>query len=616
MVRAGRRLLSSLPALFGVLVFTFLLMRVLPGDPAVFFASGPNAGKEEIEQIRKQMGLDKSVPEQLVFYLSDIGHGNLGRSMMTGQPVLKDLRERLPASLELTFTALLMALIAAVPLGVVAALRPGSIVDHGVRLFCALGVCVPTFVSGLLLIYVFYYLLGLAPDPTGRIDVFTSLPPQRTGFLSIDFLLAGDIEGWWTACRQLILPAVSMALFVIAPLARITRASMLVSLGSDFVRTARSVGLSWHKVVVTYALRNAILPVITIAGIVFSTMLGANVLVEKVFSWPGVLCARCAALLRLCACARLRAADGWHLRAGQSRRRYLLRHRRSQGVDRMTSATLRHSVWILRGNPLTAIAATGVLLFVLVAIVGPWIVPYDPVASNVSEALLPPSAAHIAGTDQLGRDVFSRLIIAARLDLAIAVSAVGISFAIGAVVGSFCGYAGGRLDRGVGRFVDVMMAFPLFVLAMAMVAALGNRIENIVIATAIINLPFYIRFARAEVNVRRNVGWVEAARACGESHFSVVLRFLLPNILPAMAVQISLNLGWAILNAAGLSFIGLGVKPPTPEWGIMVAEGARFISTGRWWLVAFPGLALMMAVLCFNLLGDGMRDILDPRMRT
>ena len=156
------------------------------------------------------------------------------------------------------------------------------------------------------------------------------------------------------------------------------------------------------------------------------------------------------------------------------------------------------------------------------------------------------------------------------------------------------------------------MAFPLFVLAMAMVAALGNRVENIIYATAIINLPFYIRFARAEINVRRNPGWVEAARACGDSHFSVVLRFLLPNVLPAMAVQISLNLGWAILNAAGLSFIGLGVQPPTPEWGIMVAEGARFISTGKWWLVAFPGLALMLTVLCFNLLGDGLRDMLDP----
>jgi peptide/nickel transport system permease protein len=280
------------------------------------------------------------------------------------------------------------------------------------------------------------------------------------------------------------------------------------------------------------------------------------------------------------------------------------------------SATLRHAGWVLRGNPITAVAATGVLLFALLAAFAPWIAPYDPIASNVQNALQPPSAEHWAGTDQLGRDILSRLIAATRLDLAIAFSAVSVSFAIGAVIGSFCGYAGGRLDRVVGRFVDVLMAFPLFVLAMAMVAALGNRVENIIIATAFINLPFYIRFARAEVNVRRDVGWVEAARACGDSHLSVVLRFLLPNILPAMAVQISLNLGWAILNAAGLSFLGLGVTAPTPEWGIMVAEGARFITSGQWWLVAFPGFTLMLAVLCFNLLGDGLRDILDPRMRT
>jgi peptide/nickel transport system permease protein len=282
----------------------------------------------------------------------------------------------------------------------------------------------------------------------------------------------------------------------------------------------------------------------------------------------------------------------------------------------MSSATLQHAAFILRGNPITGIAAIGASLLIFVGIFGPWIVPYDPIASDVANALMPPSAAHWAGTDQLGRDVFSRIIVAAQLDLAIAVSAVGISFALGAVIGALCGYSGGKLDRAVGRFVDVLMAFPLFVLAMAMVAALGNRVENIVIATAIINLPFYIRFARAEVNVRRNLGWVEAARACGDSHVSVVLRFLLPNVLPAMVVQMSLNLGWAIINAAGLSFIGLGVKPPTPEWGIMVAEGARFISTGKWWLVAFPGLALMLAVLCFNLLGDGLRDILDPRQRT
>jgi len=271
---------------------------------------------------------------------------------------------------------------------------------------------------------------------------------------------------------------------------------------------------------------------------------------------------------------------------------------------------------VLRGNPVTAVAAAGTALLVAVALLAPWLVPYDPVASDVSSALQPPGAAHWAGTDQLGRDIGSRILMAARLDLLIAASAVSLSFVVGAAVGGFCGYRGGRLDRWVGRFVDVLMAFPLFVLAMALVAALGNRVENIVIATAVINLPFYIRFARAEVNVRRNAGWVEAARACGEGHLSIVLRTLLPNVLPAMAVQVSLNLGWAILNAAGLSFIGLGVTAPTPEWGIMVAEGARFIGTGKWWLVGFPGLALMLAVLCFNLLGDGLRDMLDPRMRT
>ncbi len=282
----------------------------------------------------------------------------------------------------------------------------------------------------------------------------------------------------------------------------------------------------------------------------------------------------------------------------------------------MTTSTLSHAGYVLRANPLTAIAGGGAALLVFVALFGPWIVPYDPIASNVSNSLQPPSSAHWAGTDQLGRDIFSRILAATRLDLLIAASAVSLSFVAGALIGSLCGYWGGTVDRWVGRIVDVLMAFPLFVLAMAMVAALGNRVENIIYATAIINLPFYIRFARAEVNVRRNLGWVEAARAAGNSHTLVVTRFLLPNILPAMAVQISLNLGWAILNAAGLSFIGLGVQPPTPEWGIMVAEGARFITTGKWWLVAFPGLALMLAVLCFNLLGDGLRDILDPRMRT
>ena len=286
--RVGQRLLSSLPALLGVAVVTFVLMRVLPGDPAVFFASGPNAGKQEIAEVRHRMGLDRSIPVQLVRYLGDVATGNLGRSMTTGQPVVADMKRRLPASLELTMVALVIALLLSVPLGVAAALRPGSPVDHVVRMLCTLGVCMPTFVSGLLLIYVFYYLLGWAPDPTARLDIFAATPPDITGFYLVDFALVRDWDGWWAAFTQLLLPAVSMALFVLAPLARMTRASMLAVLGGEFIRTARAMGLSRTKIVVSYALRNALLPVLTITGIVFSTMLGANVLVEKVFSWPGV----------------------------------------------------------------------------------------------------------------------------------------------------------------------------------------------------------------------------------------------------------------------------------------------------------------------------------------
>ena len=220
------------------------------------------------------------------------------------------------------------------------------------------------------------------------------------------------------------------------------------------------------------------------------------------------------------------------------------------------------------------------------------------------------------GTDQLGRDLLSRVIVATRLDMAVAIFSVALVFVLGGISGIAAGYFGGWTDRLVGRLSDTIMAFPLFVLAMGIVAALGNTVTNIIIATAIINYPLYVRIARAEANVRRNAGFVQAARLSGNGEIRILLTQILPNILPIMMVQMSLTMGYAILNAAGLSFIGLGVRPPTPEWGIMVAEGAAFIVSGEWWIALFPGLALMLAVFCFNLLGDGLRDIVDPQRRT
>jgi peptide/nickel transport system permease protein len=278
--------------------------------------------------------------------------------------------------------------------------------------------------------------------------------------------------------------------------------------------------------------------------------------------------------------------------------------------------TLRHVRYVATGNPVTLAAFALFTAFVALAVFGPWIAPSAPLATYTDVALKPPSAAHWFGTDQLGRDILSRIIVATQLDFGIAISAVFLSFVIGAALGALAGFYGGWIDTVVGRVSDTIMAFPLFVLAMGIVAAMGNTIANIVLATAIINLPFYIRVARAEVNVRRNAGYVEAARLCGNSDARVLALHVFPNILPPMMVQISLNMGWAILNAAGLSFIGLGVRPPQAEWGIMVAEGATYIISGEWWIALFPGAVLMLAVFCFNLLGDGLRDIMDPRMRT
>ena len=277
---------------------------------------------------------------------------------------------------------------------------------------------------------------------------------------------------------------------------------------------------------------------------------------------------------------------------------------------------LRHAQYVIRENPLTLFAFGLFFFLILLALFGHALAPYDPLASDTPSALQAPSAAHWFGTDHLGRDILSRVMSAARLDFAIALSAVALSFAVGSVLGCSAGFFGGAFDRAVGRGADTIMAFPLFVLAMGIVAALGNTVANIVLATAIINLPFYIRVARTEANVLRNAEFIEAARLAGGGNVRILAMHIYPNILPPMMVQISLNMGWAILNAAGLSFIGLGVRPPTPEWGIMVAEGASYIITGEWWIALFPGAMLMLAVFCFNLLGDGLRDLIDPRRRT
>jgi peptide/nickel transport system permease protein len=282
-----KRVMMAVPSLIGVVIVTFLLTRALPGDPAAYFA-GPAATTEAIQQIRVKLGLDKPLYVQFIRYVEDLARGDLGNSLTTGQPVGHEIKTRLPASAELTLLGLIVSVVIAVPLGILAATRPNSLIDHACRVIATAGVSLPVFFTGLILIYVFYYHLGWAPPPLGRLDIFYSPPPHVTGFYLIDSLIAGDGEVFVAALKQLILPALTLAIFSLAPIARMTRASMLAVLSSDFVRTARASGLAPFTVVITYAFRNAMLPVITTLGMVFSFLLGANVLVEKVFAWPGI----------------------------------------------------------------------------------------------------------------------------------------------------------------------------------------------------------------------------------------------------------------------------------------------------------------------------------------
>ncbi|MBK8764261.1 MAG: ABC transporter permease [Burkholderiaceae bacterium] len=283
----ARRLLMSVPTLAGIVLVTFALTRLLPGDPAAYFA-GNAASVEAVEQIRHKLGLDQPLATQFLRYVRELATGDWGQSLSTGQPVATEIATRLPASLELTLVALLASLSVSIPLGVLAATRPGSWIDQLCRLVTTAGVSLPVFFTGLLLSFVFYFLLGWAPSPLGRIDPYVSAPATITGFYLIDSALAGDGAAFVSSARQLILPALTLALFVMAPVARMTRASMLGVLSADFVRTARAMGLSRMRVLYGYAFQNALLPVLTTIGMVFSFMLGANVLVEKVFAWPGI----------------------------------------------------------------------------------------------------------------------------------------------------------------------------------------------------------------------------------------------------------------------------------------------------------------------------------------
>jgi peptide/nickel transport system permease protein len=277
-----------------------------------------------------------------------------------------------------------------------------------------------------------------------------------------------------------------------------------------------------------------------------------------------------------------------------------------------TPAALRRPAW--RRSPLTVAGLALIAILAVIALLAPLIAPANPLKQVLSTRLKPPSADHWLGTDQLGRDVLSRMIYGARISLLIGTVVVGLAASVGTFVGLVAGYVGGWLDEGLMRLTDVFLAFPALILAMAISGALGPSLTNAMIAIAVVSWPVYARLVRAQVLSLREREYVEAARGLGASAQRIVWRHILPNTLAPLLVQASFDMGGAILSAAGLSFIGFGTQPPTAEWGVMISEGRNYIATHSW-LSLFPGLAILLTVAAFNLIGDGLRDALDPRLR-
>ena len=483
------------------------------------------------------------------------------------------------------------------PLGVWAALNRERWPDFIVRGIAFTGVSLPNFWLGFLLILLFSVGLEWLP-PLGR----------------------GGIE-------HLVMPAIAVSLMSLAINARLIRTSMLEVAGQRHVLYARLRGLPESRVVGQHVFYNALLPVITAVGMHIGELIGGTLVVENIFGWPGLgaVCSRGDLQSGLSGSSVFHPVDDDHLRLLQPDRRHPVRVARSAhpddrlGACRMSQTTNASSVaariredWL--PSPSVALSAAIIATLVVVSVAAPLIAPYDPNAVDLSQRLQGVSIHHLAGTDHLGRDILSRLIYGARLSLSAVAIVLSIILVLGIGVGSIAGYAGGRIDNAIMRFCDIFLTFPTFVLAMFMVGVLGTGIVNVILAISLSHWAWYARIARGLVLSLKERDYVLAARVAGGTRFGVFLTHILPSVLVQFVVLCTLDIGHMILHVAGLSFLGLGVMPPTPEWGVMINDAREFIWTQPM-LMAWPGLMIFGTVMAFNQLGDALRDRLDPTLR-
>ena len=608
----ARRLMQGVVLLFMVATIVFFLGR-LTGNP-VDLMLPEDATAEDRAHLTQTLGLDGTLSDQFLIFVGKALHGDLGTSIRMKQPAVEAFFDRLPNTLVLLPWALLLGMMLGIPLGVVAALHRGGWLDRAAGTVAVLGVAMPSFWLGVLLIFVFSVELGW-------------LPSSRMG-----------------GPEHYILPVITLGTFLVAGFMRITRSAMLEVMESEFVKLARIKGLSETTVIWKHCLRNALIPVLTLWGVFVGNLITGAIVTETVFAWPGIGRLTYEAVIYrdfplLQAMIILKSILILTINLGVDILYAYVDPAHQAGIamaiiERSSIVCRRQRRWSLwramvwprreaaprRTARVPWIPIVIISVIVIMALFAPLLAPHSPIDQTLRDKLLPPAwmmggkDKYFLGTDAFGRDILSRLIYGARVSLLVALLALTAGGGVGLAIGIVAGYVGGAVDSVLMRLVDAAFTFPAILFALLLAVTMGQGLGTLVIAISLLLWASFARVIRGEVLALRQRDFVALAKVRGCSSLRIMATHILPNVLNTFMVLVTLNIGVVIIAEATLSFLGAGIPPPTPTWGLMISEGRGRIAEA-WWVALIPGIAITLLVLSVNLFGDWLRDRLDPRLR-
>lgn len=627
-----KRLLQLIPILIGITLLTFLLMNVSSIDAVDIMEqnTGGSWSEAQKELMRQELGLNLPLPLQYLRWLFNLLHGDMGVSYISGRPVFSAFMEKLPATIYLTVTSIILTIVISIPLGIVSAVRQNKVTDYIIRFLSFIGNSLPNFFVALLLIYIFALKLGLLP-------------------------VMGNAAGF----KSVILPTLTLAIAMAAKYTRQVRATVLEELNQDYVTGARARGIPERRILYFNVLKSSMLTIVTLLALSIGSLLGGTAIVESIFLWDGVGKLAVDAIMTrdypiiqayviwmaiIYVAVNLVTDIVYHyldprirLQGGHGKRRKRNHSmQKNRWKDALSSEgmsfgdSLKRTAWdVPASDPahvtirkqrirkdytkvrlIVFLVLVGILL--LIAAFAPHITPYDPYAQDLSQALMAPGDGHFLGTDRYGRDMLSRVIMGSQTTIYASLLLVLIIVVVGMIVGVICGWKGGKLDTVLMRISDVFLAFPGMVFAIAVAGVLAGGLMNAVVALAAISWPKFARLARSQVLSIRGLPYIQAAKLAGSGTGKIIWKHILPNITGPIIVTAVLEIGTMIMELAGLSFLGLGATPPLAEWGSMMSNGRSMLQTCPWVVLA-PGAAIFITVVLFNLLGDTVRDVMDPR---